>query len=107
MLLGGNETTRKIDSFAINELKIPSIVLMENAAISFVKHIDENENNFLIICGKGNNGGDGYAIARQLFSKNKKQSTNTINYARYIIFILVMAVGVGFVIYKYRKDKRI
>ena len=42
MLLGGNETTRKIDSFAINELKIPSIVLMENAAISFVKHIDEN-----------------------------------------------------------------
>ena len=71
MLLGGNETTRKIDSFAINELKIPSIVLMENAAISFVKHIDENENNFLIICGKGNNGGDGYAIARQLFSKNK------------------------------------
>ena len=43
MLLGGNETTRKIDSFAINELKIPSIVLMENAAISFVKHIDEKE----------------------------------------------------------------
>ncbi|BBM52444.1 carbohydrate kinase [Leptotrichia trevisanii] len=71
MLLGGNETTRKIDSFAINELKIPGIVLMENAAISFVKHIDENEDNFLIICGKGNNGGDGYAIARQLFSKRK------------------------------------
>jgi hypothetical protein len=71
MFLGGNETTKKIDSFAINELKIPSIVLMENAAISFVKHIDENEDNFLIICGKGNNGGDGYAIARQLFSKGK------------------------------------
>ena len=71
MLLGGNETTRKIDNFAINNLKIPSIVLMENAAISFVKHIDENEDNFLIICGKGNNGGDGYAIARQLFSKGK------------------------------------
>jgi len=71
MLLGGNETTKKIDSFAINELKIPGIMLMENAAISFVKHIDENEDNFLIICGKGNNGGDGYAIARQLFSKRK------------------------------------
>ena len=71
MLLGGNETTKKIDSFAINELKIPSIVLMENAAISFVKHISENEDNFLIICGKGNNGGDGYVIARQLFSKGK------------------------------------
>ena len=36
-----------------------------------IKHIDENEDNFLIICGKGNNGGDGYAIARQLFSKGK------------------------------------
>ncbi|WP_369712015.1 NAD(P)H-hydrate dehydratase [Leptotrichia sp. HSP-342] len=71
MLLGGNGTTRKIDNFAINNLKIPSIVLMENAAISFVKHIDENEDSFLIICGKGNNGGDGYAIARQLFSKGK------------------------------------
>lgn len=72
MLLGGNETTRKIDSYAINELRIPSIVLMENAAISFTKHIGKNEDNFLIICGKGNNGGDGYAIARQLFSKEKK-----------------------------------
>ena len=72
MLLGGNETTRKIDSYAINKLRIPSIVLMENAAISFTKHIGKNEDNFLIICGKGNNGGDGYAIARQLFSKEKK-----------------------------------
>ena len=72
MLLGGNETTRKIDSYAINELRIPSIVLMENAAISFTRHIGKNEDNFLIICGKGNNGGDGYAIARQLFSKEKK-----------------------------------
>ena len=71
MLLGGNQTTKKIDNYAINELKIPSIVLMENAAISFVKHIDKNFDSFLIICGKGNNGGDGYAIARQLFSKGK------------------------------------
>jgi len=71
MLLGGNETTRKIDSYAINELRIPSIVLMENAAISFTKHIGKKEDNFLIICGKGNNGGDGYAIARQLLSKGK------------------------------------
>ena len=42
MLLGGNETTRKIDSYAINELRIPSIVLMENAAISFTRHIGKN-----------------------------------------------------------------
>lgn len=71
MLLGTNETTRKIDSYAINSLKIPGIVLMENAAISFVRNIDLSLDNYLVICGKGNNGGDGYAIARQLHSLEK------------------------------------
>ena len=40
MILGNNETTQKIDSYLINNLNIPSIILMENAAISFVKNID-------------------------------------------------------------------
>ena len=40
MLIGNNETTKLIDNYAINNLGIPSIVLMENAAISFMKHID-------------------------------------------------------------------
>ena len=72
MLIGNNETTKLIDRYAIDNLKIPSIVLMENAAIDFVNEIDEKLDNFLIVCGKGNNGGDGYAIARQLWSKGKK-----------------------------------
>ena len=72
MILGGNKTSREIDNYAINTLKIPSIVLMENAALSFVSHIKRRIGNILIICGKGNNGGDGYAIARQLHSRGSK-----------------------------------
>lgn len=72
MILGTNETTRKIDSYAIEKLKIPSILLMENAAISFIKNIDFSFDNFLVFCGPGNNGGDAFAIARQLHSKGKK-----------------------------------
>ena len=79
MLLGGNETTRKIDDYAISTLKIPSIILMENAATSFIRHVDIKSKKFLVICGKGNNGGDGYAIARHLYSKGKKVIIFCIN----------------------------
>ena len=64
---------KEIDRYCIETLKIPSIVLMENAALKAVKNLDlEKNNSFVIICGKGNNGGDGFAIARHLFVLNKK-----------------------------------
>lgn len=73
MKIGNSELTRNIDKYCINELKIPSIVLMENAAIKVVKNIDfEKFKSFTIVCGTGNNGGDGLAVARQLFSMNMK-----------------------------------
>ncbi|NLY20621.1 MAG: NAD(P)H-hydrate epimerase [Tissierellia bacterium] len=66
---------KKADAYAINSIKVPSIVLMENAAIGFVNALNfENYNNIGIICGVGNNGGDGLAIARQLVIKNKNVS---------------------------------
>lgn len=70
--LYSTEQIRKVDDFAIRELKIPSIVLMENASRSMFQIISKklNElNNIKIIgflCAKGNNGGDGYALARHL-----------------------------------------
>ncbi|KGM95763.1 NAD(P)H-hydrate dehydratase [Clostridium botulinum] len=64
---------RDIDKFSIENIGIPSMVLMENAALKVLKNINMNIlNSFTIICGNGNNGGDGLALARHL-SVLKKQ----------------------------------
>lgn len=65
--------SRDIDNYAINQLKIPGIVLMENAALKVLKNIDLiNYNSFCVICTRGNNGGDGFAVARHLYNLDKK-----------------------------------
>jgi NAD(P)H-hydrate epimerase len=53
------------------ELGIPGIILMENAAAQVTGFLAERfgplaDQRILVVCGKGNNGGDGLAIARQL-----------------------------------------
>lgn len=64
---------READRRAIEDIGIPGIVLMENAAIRVIENIDFHRfNSFLLICGVGNNGGDGLAIARHLFLRKKK-----------------------------------
>lgn len=73
MKIATAEIMRMIDSYCINELKIPGIVLMENAALKVIKNIDlDKYESFCIICSKGNNGGDGFAVARHLYILNKK-----------------------------------
>ncbi|GIU81207.1 MAG: NAD(P)H-hydrate dehydratase [Acidobacteria bacterium] len=63
-----------VDKLTTSEYGIPSLLLMENAATSVVRAIEENldtlENKkILILCGKGNNGGDGATCARLLWMK--------------------------------------
>lgn len=62
------EQMRKIDATAETLGAIPSIVLMENAAIACAREIiaDKSIKKAAIFCGRGNNGGDGFAIARHL-----------------------------------------
>ena len=61
------ETIRNIEDETINSIGIPSIVLMENASQKIIKNINLDEfEKFLIICGKGNNGADGLALAKNL-----------------------------------------
>jgi hydroxyethylthiazole kinase-like uncharacterized protein yjeF len=64
------EAMREVDRAAIEDLGIPSLVLMENAAIGVVEALGEafaDAESAAIFCGPGNNGGDGLAIARHLF----------------------------------------
>ena len=63
------ESMREVDRTAIEDLGIPSMVLMENAAIGVVDAIGDiygEAESAVIFCGPGNNGGDGLAIARHL-----------------------------------------
>lgn len=63
---------KKSDQFTIDNEPIASINLMERASQKcvnwLVNHSYHNE-NYYIFCGNGNNGGDGFAIARMLYQK--------------------------------------
>ena len=63
---------RDLDKKAIEQLGIPEAVLMENAAAAALFVLDKQFNtektNGLILCGTGNNGGDGMALARKIHS---------------------------------------
>lgn len=67
-----SKDVKDIDNYSIKELGIPEIVLMENAALKIVKSINENDKNIAIICGIGNNGGDGLAVGRHLLCSDKQ-----------------------------------
>lgn len=70
-LVNGSEMKR-CDEAIIEKLGIPSMVLMERAALSVLEVLEGGEfdlKRILIVCGAGNNGGDGFAVARLLFLK--------------------------------------
>ncbi|MFT5871993.1 MAG: hydroxyethylthiazole kinase-like uncharacterized protein yjeF [Clostridium sp.] len=69
MKIANSQIMRMIDRYCIDILGIPGIVLMENAALKVVKNIPENNKNFVIVCSSGNNGGDGFAVARHLLNR--------------------------------------
>lgn len=64
---------REVDRLTTERYGIPSIILMENAAHAVARVITEKlggsvkGKRILILCGKGNNGGDGAALARMLW----------------------------------------
>jgi NAD(P)H-hydrate epimerase len=70
------EEMRAIDRATTEKYGIPSLTLMENAGAAVAefaqKHFDFN--SVCAVCGKGNNGGDGFVAARKLHEASKKVS---------------------------------
>ena len=64
---------RAADAFTIKNKEITSIDLMESASMAFVnafaEEVPDHETSIAVLCGKGNNGGDGLAVARLLKDK--------------------------------------
>ncbi len=67
------EEMREVDRLTI-ERGIPGVVLMENAGNRVVDFLRDTfaplaEHRVAVVSGKGNNGGDGFVVARQLFTR--------------------------------------
>ena len=60
----------ELEKRTIDEYEIDSLILMENAGMGIYREINQY-NSYTIICGKGNNGGDGLVIARHLILNGK------------------------------------
>ena len=67
------QTVRAFDRWAIDEMGVPGVVLMENAAKNCTQVLldvfsDHIHKGVCIFCGAGNNGGDGLVVARHLYN---------------------------------------
>lgn len=67
MLVMDAKRMREADAIALEEYQIPTLLLMERAADAMMKEIVKRKvKNVCILCGLGNNGSDGLALATQL-----------------------------------------
>jgi len=108
MLVITSEQMRKVENLSIENFMINKDLLMERAGISVVQALWNefgrlDDKNFVIICGTGNNGGDGYVIARDLLNYTEavrviaigepKTDVSKVNYERFVKH--------GGIVYKY------
>jgi ADP-dependent NAD(P)H-hydrate dehydratase / NAD(P)H-hydrate epimerase len=78
-----SDEMKRCDARAIEDFGLPGIALMENASMGSVELLEQEKGavankRFFILCGPGNNGGDGFAIARHLINR----------YAEVLVFTL-------------------
>ncbi|MGN8411273.1 NAD(P)H-hydrate dehydratase [Helicobacter pylori] len=73
-MLSVYEKVDALDKRAIEELFLSEDILMENAAMALERAVLQNASlgaKVIILCGSGDNGGDGYALARRLMGRFK------------------------------------
>jgi NAD(P)H-hydrate epimerase len=65
---------REIDRVTIKKYGVPGMVLMERAGLAVVSKINEiySDKKVVVLCGGGNNGGDGFVIARILHNQGRE-----------------------------------
>lgn len=83
MKIATAEEMRRIDKICYEQFGIPPSILMERAGLSVVLAIEQDlgditNSSFLVLCGPGNNGGDGFVVARDL-----------LEYTDYVVTVLV------------------
>ena len=74
---------READRYTIEDIGIPSLVLMENAGRQVVAAIEaaheaQLDGRVAVLCGRGNNGGDGFVVARTLLQRGIERSVFVI-----------------------------
>ena len=62
--------SQEVEKEAKARYHFPDFIMMENAAAALEENIPSDCKKLLIVCGSGNNGGDGYALARRLQGKS-------------------------------------
>lgn len=73
-VLASSDEMKRCDRAAEDRFKIPSILLMENAGSGAARLLQEHFGPVdgklvYVFCGKGNNGGDGFVVARHLYNR--------------------------------------
>ena len=74
---------REVDRLTSKKARVPSLKLMENAGKSVAEFIqarlpDGKRRHVIVVCGKGNNGGDGFVCARYLQARGARVSVHLI-----------------------------
>jgi ADP-dependent NAD(P)H-hydrate dehydratase / NAD(P)H-hydrate epimerase len=79
--------TKEVDRLTTARYRVPSVTLMENAGRSVAEFIQSRFSNLarrriVVFCGKGNNGGDGFVVARHLIKMGAKPKVYLIGAPR-------------------------
>ena len=107
LYLATSEQMQEFDKFTIHTLRVPAIVLMDHAGFAVAQKVAElRPKKVVVVCGKGNNGGDGWVAARWLKHWGQCQvevissaDPNTLSGEAKLASEMALAAGVPYQVY--------